>query len=88
MTEFEKMIKAMFAGVSCSCNSCQDCEEIFGLDDDDDCPCHIYSDKKKLWEFANKIYNNVMEKIAQEEDLPFPRDFDEEDVVKIIMEMQ
>lgn len=90
MTEFEKMVRAIFVRITCACHSCESCKEVLGLGQEDECPAYNYDDidKTKLWEFANKIFNSVMEKIALEEDLPFPRDLDEEDVIKIIMEMQ
>lgn len=91
MSEFEKMIKSMFAGIVCSCSSCEDCKEIFGIQEyqfHDECPLHTYENKAKLFEFSMKVYEKLIQRIHEDEELPFPKDWNEDDIINLIMEMK
>ena len=84
-SDFKEMLINISANVWCSGSNCDDCKKHFGRDE---CPSttNKFTHQERI-EFWNEIHEELMRKIDEEDDLPFPReDWGPEDVLKILKE--
>ena len=82
--EFEKYMKLVFAGALCNCNSCDECKERFRTDDL--CPMNLIYDRTSYKEFCLSVYDKIMKRISDDEDLPFPIDWSEDDLINVLLD--
>ena len=85
---FKNYIKVMFAGALCSCQGCESCHEYFH---ETSCPensTSTYFDAQLYRKFCKRAYEKLMKMLSEEDDMPFPKDWDEDDIVNLIMEMK
>ena len=82
---FKDYIKLLFAGGMCSCHGCQPCREFFH---ESGCPENETRVNQLLYEdFCKRAYEKLMEMLSEEDDdMPFPKDWSEDDLIKILME--
>ena len=64
---------------------CKECKEVLG-DNFDGCPNHADVSKDETYAFIKKVTDFLCARLKREDDLPFPVDLSEDDIVNMIME--
>ena len=83
--DFREMLNGITGDISCNTKTCADCMAYLNCDE---CPSNNNTfNSKERSQFWEKVYETLIKRLDEEEDLPFPRDnWDTEDIVNLILD--